>query len=146
MSLLAQIKQDQLSARKAKESLKATLLTTLIGEATSIGKNDGNRDSTDAEVTATIKKFIKNINELLSVTQSDSAVAEKAILEQYLPNQLSEEQLQILIEGIVITCSADTPTGPIRPKIGDVVKRLKAQYDGQYDGAVASRIIKAVLQ
>ena len=50
MTLFSQIKADQLAARKAKDGLKATLLTTLIGELTAIGKNDGNREVTDAEV------------------------------------------------------------------------------------------------
>ena len=57
--LLAEIKAKQINARKARLST-ATLLTTLIGEAEMVGKNQG-REVTDSEVLAMIKKFIKNI-------------------------------------------------------------------------------------
>ena len=48
--LINQIKSDALEARKARQTNTATLLTTLYSEASMVGKNDGNRESTDAEV------------------------------------------------------------------------------------------------
>ena len=39
MSLLAQLKKDSMLARKAADSVRATLLSTLIGEAEMVGKN-----------------------------------------------------------------------------------------------------------
>jgi hypothetical protein len=61
MSLIQTIKADQVQARKAR-SASASILTTLIGEAEMIGKNAGDRESTDEEVIAIIKKFIKNLD------------------------------------------------------------------------------------
>ena len=63
MSLIQDIKSASLVARKARETKKAESLITLYSEASMIGKNDGNRESTDAETIAVIKKFIKNIDE-----------------------------------------------------------------------------------
>ena len=59
MSLLAQLKKDSLLARKAADGVRATLLSTLIAEAEMVGKNAGNRESTDDEVQQTIRKFLK---------------------------------------------------------------------------------------
>ena len=65
--LINQIKSDALIARKARKIDTATLLTTLYSEASMIGKNLGNRESTDQEVLQVI--------ELLSCTE----VAKKSI-------------------------------------------------------------------
>jgi len=44
--LINKIKSDSLEARKARQTDTATLLTTLYSEASMIGKNLGNREST----------------------------------------------------------------------------------------------------
>lgn len=140
MSLYQKIKSDQLQARKARDSVAISLLTTLMGEAAMPGKNDGNRESTDAEVTATIKKFIKNIDSLPSAAVTDASKAERLILEGYLPRQLSEAELKETISTVVALGSM---SGPM--KMGDIMKILKETLDGQYDGAMASRLIKEAL-
>ena len=48
--LIENLKEDQLIARKNRDQIKATLLTTLIGEAEMVGKNTGNRSPFDEEV------------------------------------------------------------------------------------------------
>lgn len=144
MSLLQTIKADQLAARKNRESIKASLLTTLLGEAQSIGKNDGNRESTDAEVIAVIKKFVKNIGEVVKVTSSDSdahqtALTEKNILESYLPSQLTGDALTRII------CDIAEQIGPSKSNMGKIMSKLKSEFDGQYDGAEASAIVRSIL-
>lgn len=148
--ILEKIKNASLAARKAKEALAATLLTTLYSEAVNVGKNNGNRDTTDAEAVAVVKKFLKGVDETISYlekTGGDNATAlttarsEKEILECYLPSQLSELELQ----KIVGTLATDLPDrGP--KQMGVLMKQLKEKYEGQYDGALASKVIKAVLQ
>lgn len=145
MSLLQQIKTDQINARKARAPLTAQLLTTLIGEAEMVGKNAGNREVTDIEVVSLIKKFIKNISEVLKVVDVnseawDKATQEQMILEQYLPKQLTADQLRAELVSISTELNAHT----LR-EMGKVMKVLKERFDGQYDGAAASTIIKEVL-
>jgi uncharacterized protein YqeY len=145
MSLMQQIKADQLAARKNRESGKALLLTTLIGEAQTIGKNDGNRETNDAEVTAVIKKFVKNIGEVLKVADSTSntyltAIAEKEVLESYLPKQISGQDLQDLIRGLA------AEVGAVRKAdMGKLMGALKLQHEGTYDGSEASLIVRSIL-
>lgn len=146
MSILNDIKAAQLKARKEKNSKEALTLTTLIGEAEMIGKNDGNRSTTDEEVQNVIKKFIKNINETLKVLKTEQADKvlelnqEKEILMKFLPQQLTENELKVVILGLVETLQVTDAKG-----VGQVMKALKEKYDGQYDGSVASGVIKAVL-
>lgn len=146
MNLLDQIKQDNIAARKAKDAVKSALLTTLVSEIANIGKNDGNRETTDAEATAVVKKFIKGVNETLKALEfsSDSRVlianAEKAILESYLPTQLSTDTLTEIINAFV----SNMPERSLK-QMGAVMKMLKEKYDGQFDGKAANDIIKRQL-
>ena len=145
MSLLAQIKQDQLAARKAKQTAKAALLTTLIGEVEMVGKNDGNREVTDVEVVAMVKKFLKNVNETLKALGGIEGgiamqyMAESQILESYLPKQFTEDQLTTILDSIKIEISA----GP--KDMGKMLGLLKNRFDGQYDGRLASTVAKSLI-
>ena len=138
MSLIQTIKAAQLQARKNR-SFSVPVLTTLIGEADAVGKNNGNREVTDVEVVAMIKKFVKNLDEVIKVSTEGSsahgaALAEKGVLETFLPEQISEDELKDIITAIVEASE--------KPNVGQVMKELKLKYDGQYDGAVASKLIK----
>ena len=139
--LIDQIKQDQLTARKNKNVIASSLLTTLLAEASIVGKNQ-NRQSTDQEVVAVVKKFIKNNTDFISNINDQhqeytKLVAEKAILEAYLPTQLSEDDLKTL----VITYKTEN----LNVNVGSVMKYMKENYDGQYDGKTLSTIVKEIL-
>lgn len=133
MTLMEQIKTQQIAARKAGDP-KASLLTTLLGEAAMVGKNAG-RETTDAEVVAVVKKFIKNVDETIAALQArnqlfaDFAV-EREVLEQFLPMQLSEAAL---IE--VAKCQENMPA---------FMKHLKENFAGKYDGKLAASVAKSI--
>lgn len=144
MSLISLIKQNQVSARKTKDVVAAQLLTTLIGEAEMIGKNAGNREVTDSEVVALTKKFISNLNETLKVLAPNDVrvpdlMCELEILEQYLPQQMTDLEIKEAVGNIKNEIGA----GP--KDMGKVMGLLKARYDGKYDGKAASAIVKTVL-
>lgn len=138
MTLMERLKSDSLAARKRKDTVVANLLSTLISEAANVGKNNGNRDSTDEEVARVVKKFYDNANEIVRLT-SDSdgpAAFEASILEAYMPQQLTEEQLR----AIIVEMKATHPGVPV----GAVMGYLKNNYSGQYDGKLAAQIYKEV--
>ena len=141
MSLLQQLKTDQLTARKQREKIKATLLTTLISECVSIGKNDGNRETTDKEVIQVIKKFVKNIDETLSHCSDDDLLIECDILNSYLPSQLTEEE----ITQLVTTFLEQNIPNPTPKDMGRVMKFLNTNYFGQFDGKTVSQLVKNIL-
>lgn len=134
MTLIETIKNDQVQARKDRDTLRASLLTTLYSEASMVGKNSGNRQTTDEETVQIIKKFINNANELLKVHDSSDAKAEIEILKSYLPQQMTLEQLQGTIDHY-----RSTHPGV---KLGEIMSWLKATYPGLYDAKVASQIAK----
>ena len=149
--LIDQIKKDSLVARKARETDKATALSTLYSEASMIGKNGGNRETTDTEVIQTVKKFIKGIDETIKVLEKKNGneiltveiaeyEAEKLLFSIYLPKQLTEEELTKEIHVImVINVIADMKG------MGLIMKILKEKFEGRFDGGLASKIIRETL-
>jgi uncharacterized protein YqeY len=139
MTLLDKIKTEQLVARKAGIKSRASLLTTLVGEASRPGLDDGKRDSTDAEVTAVIKKFIKNIDECISKVSEDKAAAfkeEKLILEEFLPQQITGMSLHFTIVGIIGSLGEYDKSS--------IMRELKTHFAGRYDGKEAAQIVDSL--
>lgn len=138
MSLYLTIKADALQARKQRDTATATSLTTLIGELETFAKNAG-REPTDADVTAFVQKTLKNVDEVMRLASQESssyltAVDERRLFEKYLPTQLTADELKSLIDNYVEAGATN---------VGDVMKLLKTNHNGQYDGATASSLLKA---
>ena len=146
MTILQDIKAASLTARKAHETDVAASLITLLSEASMIGKNDGGRETTDAETTAVVKKFIKNIDETLNVRKSDQGdpiigklILERLLYRSFLPKQMTEEEIKFFFETVV------EQSHPNMPKLGDMLKVLKLMHDGQYDGGLAAKLAKEII-
>lgn len=145
MSLIDQIKTDILVAKKAKESVKATLLVTLFSEASNVGKNAGNRATTDEETVAVIKKFKNNATETLSHLEKSGMDAttvkqEIEILDNYLPEQYNEDKLNEIITGYLSQHAEKSPK-----LMGAIMASLKKEHAGKYDAGLASKIVKESL-
>ena len=143
--LIDTIKADQLQARKDRYKDTIALLTTFYSEAAMIGKNDGGRVTTDAEVIALVKKFIKNAEERRdNLDESDARYVndgfEINVLSQYLPTQMSDDELKDFIGEVIGTHGLQSPKD-----MGVIMKELKATKAGLYDGGKASQLAKALL-
>jgi uncharacterized protein YqeY len=141
MSILNKIKQDQLAARKARDSDTALSLTTLIGELETISKKTG-KSTEDADTIKLLKKFAEGARENAVIAGdrrdsdwADRAWAEVELYEKYLPKQLSEAELSAAIKDIIV----ENNTMPL------IQKALKEKYNGLYDGKKATEIIKQQL-
>ncbi len=142
---MQQVRKEYLEARKAKDTLKVNLLSTLIGEVEMVAKNDGNREVNEKDLLAGVKKFLKGINESIAAREKaggDTAdlVREKEILESYMPAQLSEADLEKIIGEIV----AGLPEKSIK-MMGKVMGELNQKHGGAFDGKLASNLVKKAL-
>jgi uncharacterized protein YqeY len=144
--LLEIILKDCWDAKKAKDNKTSTLLSTLHAEAARIGKDSGNRMSTDEEVIVVIKKFVKNLKETIehlvkvNYEQKSEAVDAKIldsenelfILNKYLPQQLTPEEIKTIIIELD------------NKNVGIIMKHFKENYSGRYDGKVVNEVIKGL--
>ena len=141
MSLISDIKKDQLLARKTGDKFKATLLTTLLGDAQKIGKDDGNRETTDQEVVKVVKKFVKGLDEFISLGRdTEETHKEKDILSKYLPQQITGNALY----GILINIKEEYSFSG-KQDMGKFMKVIKDKYPDQVDGKEASTVVKEIL-
>ncbi len=144
MSLLSQLKKDALLARKSASAVRATLLTTLIAEAEMVGKNAGNRESTDEEVQGTIRKFLKNNQEALAVIKDVERRAvleeESTILTGYLPPMATEADVRALIADTVAGLADRSPKS-----MGAVMAALKAKFGSGFDARQANAWVREAL-
>ncbi len=142
--LLESIQAASLEARKSKLTERASLLVTLYAEAARVGKDAGNRASTDDEVLKVVRKFVKGVDESLAVLPEgearDKALREKAVLEEFVPRLTTGEALAAVVADIV----AQLPERSAK-QMGAVMTALKARLGGAYDGKEASALVKTAL-
>lgn len=133
------VRGDMMKARVEKDSQRLVILSTLIGELSANAKlENGEKTVSDADVISLVKKFVKNIDELLtSDPKNEKALFERRVLEKYMPKHFTKEQL---IEKIQweIENGADN--------MGAVMKALKGKFDGNYDGKMASQLANELLK
>jgi uncharacterized protein YqeY len=147
-SMMKQLQNDQLTARKERNSMKATLLTTLVGEAIKVGKDDGNRESTDEEVMKTIRKFANNakdnIRDYGKVGKADAVEQmqkELEILSSYLPAQVDEDAVRAFIAEVMQ--EKRLAKAPSSMKI--IMAELSTKFGDSLDKKVGSAIAKEMV-
>jgi uncharacterized protein len=143
--MINELKKAMMKAKMERDTVKSNLLSTLVAEAAMVGKNDGNRATTDQEVINIIKKFLKNASENIKILDEmgkdkSAFIKEKEILESFLPKQLSPEELEKIVDAI----ASALPDRSVK-MMGAVMAELKKKYDGQFDGKLASEVVKKCL-
>jgi len=101
MSLKAKISADYIKAFKEKNALGKSLLGTIKGEIQTIEKNQVVENLSDEEVTKILNKFAKNLRENIKLASDEKSKAELIVIESYLPKNLSAEEIQSKIDGLV---------------------------------------------
>jgi uncharacterized protein YqeY len=147
MTLLDRIDADRTAARRDGKTPVATFLGYLISEARKIGKDaKPPRESTDAEVITVIRKLIAQNEETIAITGGSvgPAVWQNKLLNGYLPDQLSEAELESLIRAF---CTGQnwTDEKPSMKWMGSVMTMLKECQAGKYNPQLASQITKKIL-
>tara|TARA_R110001592_G_scaffold77586_1_gene233436 strand:+ start:7975 stop:8370 length:396 start_codon:yes stop_codon:yes gene_type:complete len=131
MKLIERISNDFTEAYKAKDMDKKNFLGVIKTEVTKESKTPE-----DSYIISKIKSMIKNAEATNSLTDN-----ELSILNEYLPTQMTEETLKDAIKLLI----DDYELSSLK-EMGKVMTYLKNNFDGQYDGRMASTITKELLQ
>jgi len=147
MSLLEQLTNDYKQAMKDKAEVKKLALNYLLAQAKN-KKIDLQKDLTDDDVIALLKKEVKIINESISflerANKADELAAEKekkAVLESYLPALLSREQTEQLVTSLISKLAITD----LKTQRGLLMKELMAHHKSEIDGATVNEIINQKL-
>jgi len=132
--IIEKIKNDKVQARKNKDTATTKILSLVLSEL------DRKQKYTDVDTIKVIKDSIKS-NKLMLEHQSDTdkidiLSKEIAILEKYLPEQFTTEEITKIVNEFVST------NGPCTMQhLGTLMKQFK-ESGKDYDGAVVSIIFK----
>jgi len=146
MSLKDQITEDMKTAMRAKEVTRLGTIRLLLA-AIKQREVDERVVVDDAGVLAIVEKLIKqrkdSIEQFAKAGRDDLVVVEQAemvILQDYLPEQLSDAEIAAAVSAAV---SASGASGP--QDMGKVIGILKPQLAGKADMGKVSGLVKAAL-
>lgn len=146
MTLKEQITEDMKSAMRAKEAERLGTIRLLLA-AIKQREVDERISVDDAGIIAIIEKLIKQRKDSIEQFQKagrtdlvDQESKELAILQAYMPAQLSAAEVQSAIQKIIADLGASGPQD-----MGKVIGALKAQLAGKADMGMVSGLVKAAL-
>lgn len=141
MSILEQVQDDVKTAMKAGEKEKVGRLRMVVA-ALQAEKKEGKGDEV-AALQRERKRRLDAAEALREGGRGDAADAEDAeakLIEGYLPEQLSDEELSKLVTAAV------EETGASEPKdMGNVMKALMPKLGGRADGKRVSQAVREKL-
>jgi uncharacterized protein len=134
------------AAMKARDSARVSALRMLMSAVKNTEVERGH-ELTDEEVIEVAAREAKRRRESIDAFRSggrDDLVqkesAELAILESYLPDQLSAEELERVVEEAIAETGASAPKD-----MGAVMKVVMPKVKGRADGSVVSAAVKSRL-
>ena len=146
MTLKERITEDMKSALRAHEAARLSTIRLLLA-AIKQREVDERRALTDADVLAVIDKMVKQRRDSIAQFEAgkrmDLVAAEQAeleVLQGYLPQQLSDAEIDALIEAAIAETGAAGPAG-----MGKVRGALKPKLAGRADMTAVSAKVKARL-
>jgi uncharacterized protein YqeY len=143
MTIIEKLKAKSLQLRKEHSPVAASIAFAL-SEITKIGKNNGNRETTDDEAIKVIQKLLIVVNENIRYAEEkedDGRLIhlhyEKNILESVLPKMASDQDITDFLRDLFTGKRGDNI-----PKKGDVMKALRDHFGALVDMKHASEIAK----
>ena len=130
MKLIEKISEDFMSAYKVKDMEKKNFLGVIKTEVTKETKTPE-----DSYVVGKLKSMIKNAESTNSLSEY-----ELGIINDYLPTQMTEDVLRETIGGFITKEELST-----MKDMGKIMEYLKSNFEGEYDGKLASTITKELL-
>ena len=147
MSLFDTIQSDMYAAMKSGDKHKTGTLRVALS-ALKDKKIEKREDLTDVEAIKIIQNLVKQRKEAADIYKEngrndlmENENAELEILNAYLPQMMSEDDLRILVKKVV----EDTEASSLSD-IGKVMPEVMKQSAGKADGKMAQSIVRDLLQ
>lgn len=146
-ALKDQIRADLKEAMKAKEKERTGTIRMLLAAIQTAETEGSKHEVDDDEIQKIIAREIKKRRESAEIYQTNgredlaqTELGEAAILEEYQPKQLTDEELSQLIDDAVAETGATSMA-----QMGQVMKAATAKAEGRADGKRISEAVKARL-
>ncbi len=140
--------QEMKTAMKAKDTVALESLRAIKSALLLAGtEKGGSKELTEADEVALVQKLVKQRKESAAIYKEQGRedlagpeLAQVAVLERFLPEQLSEEEIKAAVAKVIADLEATT-----MKDMGRVMGTVNKQLAGKADGKTIAGIVKAQL-
>lgn len=149
MALKSQIENDVKAALLGGDRFRAEVLrglkAAILNEEVAKGKREEGLDDTAVEqiIAREVKKRLDSVQQYTAAERPELAESEQAeadVLSAYLPEQLSEDEIQKTVDETIAALGVSGPQA-----MGQVMGAVKGKLGTSADGATVARLVKAAL-
>lgn len=147
MSMIETVRAQMMTAMKAKDMVRKGVLSGLLS-ALKAAAIDKRADLTKEEELAVISREAKQTRETLETTPADRSEivdecrAKLAVLDEFLPEQMGEEEIRKTIEQTLAALGLNSPAASDK---GKIMKELMPRVRGKADGKEVNTILATYL-
>jgi hypothetical protein len=146
LNLQNKIQEDIKVSMKAKDGTRVSVLRFLL--AAIKNREIELRDSLDdeqvlQEIVTSAKRRRESIEAFREADRKDLVIKEESelvILEEYLPEQLSSDEVRKIVQEVVLSVGASSPAA-----MGQVMKEVMPRVRGRADGKMVNQIVIEIL-
>ena len=142
------LKESMLNKEKNKVSTLRLVIAALKDREILERSKDNQSNITDQIVYDVLNKMIKQRRESAEIYMnngrkelSEKEEEEIKIIQAFMPNQLSEKELTVIIKELINQTNAKT-----LKDMGNIMSKLKNEYSGKVDFSVAGKLVRDLLQ
>lgn len=146
--ILEKMNKDFVQAMKNKDALRVSVLKMLKSQVKYREIDNREKPVTDEDVVEIIGKEIKKHEESIEMyrtgNREDLAKKEEEelkILKEYLPRQMTEEEVIAFVSEVIVKLGAESPKD-----FGRVMKEVMTALRGKADGAIIKRTVEESLK
>lgn len=143
MATEADIQRDLTAAMKARSMEEVYVLRGVMSVIKNLKVEKMVPELGDAEIAQLVRKEINKRTEAIQFAEKagrrelvEENERQRVVLERYLPRQLSAEELEPIIQGLASELGTTA--------IGPIMAKLRERHAGQFDGQLASGIVKRI--
>jgi hypothetical protein len=147
MNLNERLNEDMKQAMKDKDKFRLSVIRMMRASIKNV-EIDEKRTLSDEEVINILQREVKqrkdSLQEFVKAGRDDLAAdvqAEIAIISEYLPQQLSEEEIKAVVQQTIQEVGASS-----KADMGKVMGALMPKVKGRADGRLVNQIVQQFLQ
>ncbi len=149
MALKEQLQSDMKAALLGGNRFEADVLRNLKAAILNeeVARNKRDEGLSDPEIEQVIAREVKKRRESIALYAqngrqdlADDEAREVTVLETYLPEQLSDDEIRKLVDEVIVELDVQGPQA-----MGQVIGAVKAKAGSSADGAVVAKIVKEQL-
>jgi uncharacterized protein YqeY len=146
MGLKERLREDMKEALKAKDKVKLSTIR-MINSLIKNAEIEKRGELTDEEIVQLLMKYAKQRRESIEMYEKggrqdlvEKEKAELAVVESYLPKQMTEEEIKEIVKEAIEETGASSPKD-----IGKVMKVVMPKVRGRADGSLVNKIVRDLL-